>query len=209
MHGHGKRSGDPDDRMASRKLGSTRMPGWYSFRAENGLEVRVRRECPEDTPYLVDIFEHMSPNSRYQRFHETLLQPDPQSVWQEAQRMAQLREPEGAAWIAFADLPDQPNTPIAGARYVMVEGGVAELGVAVRDDLQHLGIGSHLLVYMLDQAKAAGLEKVVATFQSNNRAVWQMLQYSPYHVTWDTRGVQTDVVIHLQPKARKAQSQDV
>lgn len=209
MQGNANRLSNPDNKMATRKLRSNKMPGWYSFRADNGLEVRVRRECPEDALYLVDIFQHMSLNSRYQRFQETLVQPDPQFVWQEAQRMAQLREPEGAAWIAFADLPDQPNAPIAGARYVMVEDGVAELGVAVRDDLQHLGIGSHLLVYVLDQAKAAGLEKVVATFQSNNRAIWQMLQYSPYHVTWDTRGVETDVVIHLQPRTRKDQGQAV
>jgi len=209
MQGNGKRLSNPHNRAATRKLRSTKMPGWYSFRADNGLEVRVRRECPEDAPYLVDIFEHMSPDSRYQRFRETLVQPDPQLMWREAQHMAQLGEPEGAAWIAFADLPDRPDAPIGGARYVMVEDGVAELGVAVRDDLQHLGIGSHLLVYVLDQAKAAGLEKVVATFQSNNRAVWQMLQYSPYHVTWDTRGMHTDVVIHLQPRIRKDQGQAV
>jgi acetyltransferase len=206
MKGNGKHLSNPDNRMAAREPRPARMLGWYSFRADNGLEVRVRRECPEDALYLVDIFEHMSPDSRYQRFREALVHPDPEFVWQEARRMAQLDEPEGAAWIAFADLPGRPDAPIAGARYVMVEEGVAELGVAVRDDLQHLGIGSHLLVYVLDQAKAAGLEKVVATFQTGNRAVWQMLQYSPYHVTWDTRGVETDVVIHLQPRIRKGQA---
>ncbi len=206
MQGNRKRSDNLSNATATRKLKSVKMPGWYIFHSDDGLEVRVRRECPEDAPYLVDVFEHMSPDSRYQRFNESLVQPDPQRVLHEAQRMARLSEPDGAAWIAFADLPGRPNAPIAGARYVIVADGVAELAVAVRDDVQRLGIGSHLLVYVLDQAKAAGIEKIIATFQSSNRAVWQLLQYSPYHLTWDTQGTQTDVVIHLQPKIRKDQN---
>ena len=73
--------------------------------------------------------------------------------------------------------------------------------MVVRDDMQGRGIGSRMLYFLLDQARAAGARKALTSFESSNEAAWQVMQYSPYHMTWQPRGSQVDVVIYLQARA--------
>jgi acetyltransferase len=174
---------------------------FHRFQTDDGLEIRVRQEQPEDGHILVDLFQNLGPTSRYNRFAKVLDAPDSARVAQEAERLARLEPPHDVAWLAFADLPDRVNTPVAAARYMRRSPEVAELAVVVRDDLQNRGVGSQLLNYVLQQAKADGVCDIVATFHGNNRAVWRLLSYSPFHVTWQMKGPQVDVVIHLQPKS--------
>lgn len=173
----------------------------YTFEADDGLEVRVRRQGSEDAPLLVDLFQHLSPDSRYHRFHETLINPDPVLVKQEALRLASIDTKDGKAWLAFADLPGQPGAPIAGARYVRSGPAMAEVAVVVRDDLQRRGIGSRLMKFVFDQAAADGILKIQARFQANNQGVWQLFPYSPFHVTWELHGSEVDALFHLQAGA--------
>ena len=74
----------------------------HQFTTEAGLKVKVYRIRPEDAENLVNLFEHLSDTSRYQRFNETLSNSDPQFIWQTAQRMATVEPKQGAAWVAFA-----------------------------------------------------------------------------------------------------------
>lgn len=175
----------------------------YKYQSQQGLSVRVYRLQPDDTQYLVDLFGHMSPESRYLRFNEYLDHPDSDFVRSRAQQMADVRPKRGAAWLAFADLPGQPHAPVAGARYIVTsEPGVAEVSIAVRDDMQHQGIGSGLLIFLARQAKRHDIHKLVASFHTANRGVWNVLAHAPFHVTTDVHGAETDVVIDLDaPRA--------
>jgi len=172
-------------------------PIQHRFRDNTGLEIRVRSETPDDATHLIDIFENLSPLSRYRRFNEPLENADPLLVRQGAVRLASLDPAKGKAWLAFADLPGRPNAPVGGARYALIEPGVAEIAVTVRDDLQRRGIGSQLMNFVLHQAKAAGITALVARFQASNQSIWRMLGYSPYQVTWEFHGGEVDAVIHL------------
>lgn len=182
---------------------------WHRFQTDDGLEIRVRQERPEDGHILVDLFQNLGPTSRYNRFAKVLGAPDSARVAQEAERLVRLEPPHDVAWLAFADLPDQADTPVAAARYMRRSPEVAELGVVVRDDLQNRGVGSQLLNFVLQQAKADGICDIVGTFQSNNRAIWRLLSYSPFHVTWQMEGPQVDVVIHLQPRTGAESTSDL
>ena len=148
----------------------------YQFTAENGLEVRLRPMRASDGPHLVDIFEHMSSESRYARFNVSLSDPDPDWVAQQAAQLAFLPPNEGKAWLAFADLPQEPDAPIGGIRYVVVELRVAEVSLVVRDDLQGLGIGTELMRFAGRAAYADGLCTLLGYVQSDNRAMWQTLE---------------------------------
>ncbi|MEA3334422.1 MAG: GNAT family N-acetyltransferase [Chloroflexota bacterium] len=175
----------------------------YVFEADDGTRIWVRPERPDDAPLLVDLFEHLSDQSRFQRFSKVLDRPDRERVMVEADRLAERIPPEEYAWLAFADLPDQQAAPIAAARLAKVADDTAEVAVVVRDDLQLRGIGSRLLNYVLDQARIHGMNRLTATFRSDNRAVWRLLGYSPYHVTWEMHGTQVDVIIHVPPLSRE------
>lgn len=151
----------------------------HTFQTKDGILIRVRPLLPEDTSYLVDIFENMGQDSRYTRFNLTMVDPDPADVWQEAAEMADIERPQSDGWLAFADLPDNPDTAVAGIRYLHTGEGEAEIAVTVRDDMQNKGIGTELMAYLFEQAKQAGITRLVALAQRNNRPLWQMLKKSP------------------------------
>ena len=152
----------------------------YAFQTDDGVWVRVRPMRTDDAPHLIDIFEHLSPQSRYLRFHEPLDSPDPQLVEQTAAEIAKITAKKGHGWLAFADLPEQPNAPVAGARWVRVDGDVAEIALTVRDDMQRKGIGRELLRLAALDAYAAGIRRLIAILVATNQPVLRLLQRSPF-----------------------------
>lgn len=170
----------------------------HRFITRQGLEVRVYRLHAEDAERLVDIFDHMSAASRYLRFNEYLDHPDAEYVRREAQVLAQVDDKRGGAWIAVADLPGEPDAAVGGVRYVRTPvPGIAEVSVAVRDDLHGQGIGSELLVFVARRAKASGIHKLAASFHTSNRAIWALLAAAPFQVATEIHGSQTDVLVDL------------
>lgn len=176
---------------------------WTTLSTAGGLTLRIRPEQPGDGPVLVDLFQHLSPSSRYLRFSKAMVAPDMQRVQQEAERLAQLGPPTDMAWLAFADLPEQPDAPVAAVRTIRTIPGEAELAVSVRDDVQRLGIGSALLHLACTHAQAEGLQRLTATFRSENRGIWALLRRSPFPVSWELDGAEVHAVIDLavQPPA--------
>jgi RimJ/RimL family protein N-acetyltransferase len=152
----------------------------HVFETKDGLPVRVRALQPEDIDHLIDIFENMGQESRYSRFNIPMAEPDPELVRQEAAEMVDFERPHSDGWLAFADLPGKPDTPVAGVRYVHTGEGEAEVAISVRDDMQNKGIGTALLSFLFEKAKEAGITKLVALAQRNNRPLWKILDKSKF-----------------------------
>lgn len=174
-------------------------PEEYWFTTSTGLNVHVRAERPEDAGHLIDLFEHLGTNSRFMRFSKVLDHPDPQLVRQEAERLAKLEPPRDMAWLAFADLPGEQEEPVAGARYVRLPDDplTAEVAISVRDDLQRQGIGSQLLRFIAEHARQHGVQRLVASFRSENRAIWALLKHTRYPVTYEVHGPEVHAVVDL------------
>ena len=165
--------------------------------AKNGTAVRVRLIRPDDVQNLITIFEHMGPESRYQRFHRNLEHPSEAQVLAEAERIAQAAPDRQEGLIAFADLPGEPAAPVAGARYVVLEPGMAEVAMSVRDDCHGLGIGTRLLQLIVERAREAGLRCLTGEILNDNEAVWIVLKRLPYRVTRRPQGLYSTVEIDL------------
>lgn len=148
----------------------------YTFHADNGLEVRVRQLYPDDVPHLLDIFDKMTAGSRYMRFNQPLIDPDPEWVQRQAKQLADIAPEASRGWLAFADLPDDADVPVGGIRCLRVCEGVAEVSLVVRDDLHGLGIGSNLLAYACREADAHGCRRVIGVVQGYNRQLWSSLK---------------------------------
>jgi GNAT superfamily N-acetyltransferase len=179
------------------KPAATNNSGWTTLETSSGLVLRVRPEQAGDGPPLVALFSALSPSSRFLRFSKVMDEPDPQRVRQEAERLARLSPPTDMAWLAFADLPEQDDLPAAVVRYVRTEPGEAELAIAVRDDIQRRGVGAALLLFACHQAKQDGIERLTATFRSENRGVWALLKGSPFPVSWELDGPEVTAVVNL------------
>ncbi|MFZ0546425.1 MAG: GNAT family N-acetyltransferase [Candidatus Promineifilaceae bacterium] len=152
----------------------------HTFQTKDGIPIKVRPLLPGDAAYLVDIFQNMGQESRYTRFNVPMPDPDPDAVQQEAAEMANFERPESDGWVAFADLPGKPDVPVAGIRYIRTTAeGEAEVSISVRDDMQNKGIGTALLLFLFEQARKAGLTRLVALVQRNNRPLWQILKKAP------------------------------
>ncbi len=169
----------------------------HQFSTRDGLSVRVRPEVAGDAPYLVDLFNRLGPDSRYLRFSKSMVNPDPERVRAEAERLTRLGPPQEMAWLAFADLPEQPNAPVGGVRYVMTSADSAELAISVRDDLQRRGIGSALLKFACQQARQQGLHTLTAVFRSENKAIWSLVRHSPFPATTVINGPEISLRIDL------------
>jgi acetyltransferase len=163
----------------------------HTFKDKNGRLVGLRPLKLEDAHHLVDLFEHMGAESRYLRFNLSLTDPDPELVWSEARRLAQIDPARDGAWLAFCDLPDQAGAPIAGIRYMRVDQETAEASLVVRDDMQNQGIGTELLKYLLSQARAAGIRRLTASVQRGNRSLWRLLSKSPVKIERESQGSTT------------------
>jgi GNAT superfamily N-acetyltransferase len=176
-----------------------------TFKAKNGQDVRVRPLVYDDAVYLVDIFEHMSPDSRYQRFHQTTDHVHPGRIWREAENIAHMDETQQEGLLAFADLPDRPNAPVGAARYVCIGEGRAETAVSVRDDMQNNGIGSALLRLLAEEAREKGIKHLVADIVNSNKGIFAVLNKLPYTVTRKADGAYSSVTIDLtKPKVETA-----
>lgn len=169
----------------------------YTFQSKTGLVVRVRPLSADDAGLLVSLFENLSSRSRFLRFQRLLDNPDPEKVREGAEAIAQMEPSRGAAWLALADLPGEPNTPVALAQTMRVPPDEAEAAVSVRDDLHGTGIGTHLLAFVAQQAQAAGVRRLSALVQSENLPALGMVHHSPFPVTWVPQGAYTYVEAEL------------
>jgi acetyltransferase len=170
-----------------------------TFYTESGLPVWVRYLQPEDAPFLVNLFEHMSGESRYRRFNQALETPPADRVWAEAENIALGVATHSVGLIAFMNLQDQIDAPVAAVRYVLINEKEAEVALSVRDDMQNQGIGRRLLQRLIAEAKEAGLQRLVGSVQNDNHAVWGMLKHIAEPIDHVLEGTVTAIVIHLQP----------
>jgi acetyltransferase len=176
-------------------------PTVYTFSTKNGMVVRVRPLREEDAPYLVDLFENMSHKSRYSRFMQTLESIDMERVWTAAEQIANGVAVDSHGLLAFCDLSERPDVPIAAARYVRLDTGQGEIGVSVRDDVQSLGVGSQLMRLLVDDARAEGLNELVAYILNDNVAVWRVLHNLGYPITCHVEGNATELMIDISEPA--------
>ncbi len=174
-----------------------------TFQTKSGLTVRVRPLGPDDAPYLVDLFEHMSSESRYSRFMQSADHVSMERIWSEAEQIAHLVESASFGLVAFADLPGRDNAPVGAARYVELNPLQAEIAVSVRDDLHRQGIGTNLLRLLIQYAANEGYEQLLGTVQNSNAGMWTMLRKLNYRLERQPEGNYSLITIHInEPKSR-------
>lgn len=176
-----------------------------TFETKKGLIVNTRPITSEDAPYLVDIFEHMSAESRYNRFLQTADHVDMDRIWTEAEKIADILQDNCSGYLAFADLPGHPNAPVGGARYIKISSTQAEIAVSVRDDMQNMGIGTHLLSMLVRSALDDGVEQLVGTIENNNAPMWAMLKKLGHRLERQPEGNYSVVIIHIQETGSRLQ----
>ncbi len=169
----------------------------YTFHTKDGKLIGVRHLRYDDAIYLVGIFENMNADSRYQRYQQAVDHIQAGRIWQEAETIAHMDAKKQDGLIAFADLPDNSNTPVGAARYVNSGDRRAEMAVSIRDDMQGRGIGSELLGLLTEEARHKGIQQLVADVLHNNSGMMGVLKKLPYEITREIEGNSGVLTVHL------------
>lgn len=138
----------------------------------DGARVVVRPIEPRDKQALVDGFERLSDESRYRRF----LSATPRLTDAQLRYLTEVDHDRHEAVIAFAEATREP---IGVARYVRFpdDRAEAEPAVTVVDAWQGRGVGSLLLEEISQRARAAGVERFVATVLAGNKPIIALLDH--------------------------------
>lgn len=167
-----------------------------SFQTHSGQQLSARPLAYDDAPYFVDIFNHMSAESRYLRFQQTLDKPNPNYIQRQAQDIAQMAPGQQGGLIAFR-LDGVRPTAVAVARYVRIDAHTAEIAMSVRDDMQNQGVGSWLLALAVEQARCEGIHTLTGSALNHHDAIWHILGKLPYPYTRQPDGTVSEIEIDL------------
>jgi acetyltransferase len=146
----------------------------HPITTQHGHKLQVRFLTSDDGDLLLDLFRHLSPDSRYQRFHIVADHVSEQTLKGELPMYLDVDQRNHVALIAVVD-QDGEEIPIAVARFRRdVDSDKAEAAIVVQDDWQRQGIGSALLEQLVSVGRAAGVRSFYAWIQGSNRAALRL-----------------------------------
>jgi L-amino acid N-acyltransferase YncA len=137
-------------------------------RLRDGRAVTLRVAAAGDVPRIAQLYSELTPESFRSRFHSG--RPKPPVV----ARLARIDLVPGTVCVLAAMTPESGRLA-AEARYLPTAEDTAELAVTVLDDFQDLGLGSLMLKALIEQAEAAGLERLSALVSCSNDAMLHLL----------------------------------
>lgn len=181
----------------------------HSFCTKTGLMICVRRLQADDARFMIDIFDQMGPESRYQRFGRTIGDVSREQIWQEAQEMTRLiAEGKSVGVIAFCALPGKGIQPLGAARYVRTTSREAEVSVSVRDDFQGMGIGTHLIRLLVEIARGNGIERLVGDTMTDNAPMLYIFERLPYATRRISEGNYYKIIIDISSPCAPLESEE-
>ena len=136
----------------------------------DGTRVRMRAIRPDDAPRLVALYDHLSRDTRYQRFFSAMrrLPID----W--ARFLATVDYTRRFALVAEA--PGDPDPLIAVARYEPAgEPDTVEVAFVVQDDWQGRGLGTLLFRAVLAAAESNGVRRFRAWVLAENHRMLRLI----------------------------------
>jgi GNAT superfamily N-acetyltransferase len=138
-------------------------------RLRDERDVVLRPADPADVPEITAFYHGLSTRSFALRFLSE--RPADDTLVEGFSRFT----PACGTLSLLAHLGGEPGHLAGEARYVVTGDGVAELGIAVRDDLSGLGLGTILLAAIRDAAAAHGIARLLAVVSVVNRPMLGLL----------------------------------
>jgi acetyltransferase len=145
------------DRASPHHLAISPYPEQYESRevTKNGVEISLRPIKPEDAPLLLEMFDSMSPRSRYYRFFS----PKKTLSREMLVRLTQVDYDRHIALVALRE--EEGRERLLGVVRLISDPdrNRAEFSIAVADPWQGKGIGRKLLERALDVAVDYGVKR--------------------------------------------------
>ena len=139
----------------------------------DGARVVLRPIRPDDESLLVDLYDRLSRDSRYQRFFSVMrrLPPD----W--AHFLANVDYRRRFAYVLELRSPAPPRIIGVGRYEPTEQDGVAEVAFVVQDEWQGRGLGALLFKELLAVAEANGVRRFRAWVLGDNRRMLGLISH--------------------------------
>ncbi len=170
--------------------------GRTTITSKRDREITIRHIRPDDDALLVDLFHHLSEQTRRLRFFSPLPALPDKIIWREAKRLADIDPVHAAALVAT--ITENSNEQAVGVARLVIDPqdkSTAEPAIVLRDDYQGEGIGSVLFDILVQVAMVRGLKKLRALSLHENAAVNHLIHKLGLPVeTHTSRGETTSVI---------------
>ncbi len=149
----------------------------------HGGNYEIRPMSINDRNAVLDLFEHLSAQSRYFRYAHAM------STLPELllDQIIHASTPDDFALGAYIQNIDSLEESLVGiSRYVRDANSTrAEFSLSVSDDYHHEGIGSHLMQGILDCAKLNGLSEIYGYVIKENHDMLVLMRHLGYELHTD------------------------
>jgi len=165
----------------------------------DGTTVTIRPIRPDDAPRLLALFHRLSPESIALRF---LGQPK-ELPYKQAKQFATVDYHKRMALVAARDEGSEEHV-IAVARYAVdpaTEPDVAEAAVAVEDAYQNRGLGTLLLIRLVEYARRHGIRAFMATVHHDNVQIMRFISKSGLPTERKLEAGVWEILVKLEPEA--------
>ncbi|MAT98840.1 MAG: acetyl CoA synthetase subunit alpha [Anaerolineaceae bacterium] len=143
-----------------------------SLTTDDGLEITLRPIRPEDEPKMVNFHETLSERSVYLRYFRAF-QLDQRVEHERLTRICFVDYDRDMAIVVTHKNPKTEEEEIIAAGRLTKErnSDEAEFAILVSDRYQGQGVGTEMLVHLLEIGKQEGVKRVVAYLLSENRGM--------------------------------------
>ncbi len=160
-----------------------------NVKLRDGTRVLLRPIKPEDADLWVQLYESLSSMSKYYRFFTSHQKPSEKLI----KMYTQIDYVTNFALVAITK-QDGKERMIGVARYVLDPPKIppenAELAVVVSDEWQSKGLGTHLLIYLLEIMVKRKIKKVHGDVFLENQAMLKLMTESGFKLTkQDSQGI--------------------
>jgi GNAT superfamily N-acetyltransferase len=151
----------------------------------DGTPVRLRPILSRDKAEIVQAFERLSLQSRYQRFFSPVRELSPSLL----AYLTDIDYVDHFAYGAFAIAQPKP-TLIGVARYIRMadEPQSAEVAIAVIDEYHRRGLGKQLLCALACAAIENGIGRFLGNSLWENRPILELLRQAKAQITLEGSG---------------------
>ena len=168
----------------------------FSYSPIFGQAISIRPMRPEDLDIETEFAQSLSAESRYNRLLSAGMSLSPELL----RKLTRIDYQRDMALIATVML-DGGEVQIGVARYALLDDGkTCEFALTVADAWQRRGIGRTLMLHLIENARAKGLQTMVGDVLASNTPMLQLMRTLGFTLASTPDGPELRrVSLHLTP----------
>jgi acetyltransferase len=172
-------------------LTSPYIASWPLVHGGNYL---IRPISPDDKNAVLDLFNHLSPQSRYFRYAHAI-STLPEDL---LQQIIHATSVDNFALVAMIKKTNEPDRLVGISRYIKdTDHAKGEFSLSVSDDYHHEGIGAQLMRGIIDCAKLNGLSEIYGYVSKDNQEMLMLMRHLEFTLIKDEDDPKTYIASHM------------